>query len=444
MIDKLKYKLNKAIKYPFKWFIVGVFVFFGLFFTNEAILGNTIFSDNFELYNLGDLAPQGNWEAITGNWEVVDDKSFSGSQSAYFNGDDYGCVRKTAISSVLNGEIEYHFFPIASSSNWFSFHIYNNPWSQFTYTNFINGNLYIWDSGESETILIKENVSLNNWHSVKIEWSYAGNGVGKYRAKIDNENWSNYAEKWFPTGTEQFEFDSVKLWSNTEIYVDRIGEILECNDYLSFYICQNAGCCWYYSIWLHEYFCVPCPVGECGSGVFECQNCMTEETCNAEEYCYWFDDFCKYGTGVCGEGLELQFCENLSECENAGGYWYDDFCWLSAPATLSSWEDYYNEFGDYATPSAWISNMASTTGIFLGQIGGFLSVFEGNFDLMEAFEKGKNFGEVIPKARGYLAIFDNFLGDFPVSGFFAFLLIFMLAVGVFRIMRNLFQLLKFW
>jgi hypothetical protein len=112
--------------------------------------------------------------------------------------------------------------------------------------------------------------------------------------------------------------------------------------------------------------------------------------------------------------------------------------------SLTNWDDYYAEYGDYATATAWITNVASTTSLFLGQMGGFLSVFENNFDLMEAFERGKNFGGAIPLARGYLTIFNDFLGGLPIGEFFIFLIIFMLAVGVFRIMRNLFQMIKFW
>lgn len=217
-----------------------------------------------------------------------------------------------------------------------------------------------------------------------------------------------------------------------------------CGECVSWYPCQNVGCCWYYSVWLRENFCVSCPTGECASSFYECQNCLTQGTCEAEENCYWFNGLCKFGLGECGEGFDCQFCNTSSTCATANCYWFDNFCWLGEPPEVTSWFDYYSEYGDYPTSSAFVNQMASTTAIVFGSIGSFLAGFVEAFDTSEALAQGSNFGSAIPKMRGYLAIFNNFFGELPVAQAFLFLISFLLAVGLFRLIRNLITLFKFW
>ncbi|GAI03644.1 unnamed protein product, partial [marine sediment metagenome] len=123
---------------------------------------------------------------------------------------------------------------------------------------------------------------------------------------------------------------------------------------------------------------------------------------------------------------------------------FDDFCWLGEPPEVSSWLDYYSEYGDYPTSSAFVNQMASTTALVFGSIGSFLTGFVEAFDTSEALAQGSNFGSAIPKMRGYLAIINDFFGELPVAQAFLFLISFILAVGLFRLIRNLIALFKFW
>jgi hypothetical protein len=238
-----------------------------------------------------------------------------------------------------------------------------------------------------------------------------------------------------------------------EFWVDDIEGFNDCAIYSNYYNCEEAGCCWAYAsqYWqaFPEYseYCAPCPTGECGESLYDCPNCLTQETCEEWNFCYWYqpDEICKFGTGVCGEGINLQFCDTGEDCEGAGGYWYDDYCWLSAPPEIfTDWDTYYDLYGDYATASEWITGVASTSFGFFQNIGGFLTTFGDRFDLQEAYQKGKNFGKAIPLARGYLGLLNDFAGDLPIGEFFIFILVFMLAVGVYRLVRSLIQLVKFW
>lgn len=451
MTGKLSHRPNRAIKHPFKFLLLGVFIFFGLLFTNEAVLGATPFDDNFDTYTIGQtLDGQGNWTAGSNIWVVDGDfcrknkcvkQTFDSSQTIEKEGatttiGNWNWSGKLGSINRVNLPFEMRAYSSDVKLIWKILFYY---WTGSEFTDKI-----VLSSGPSDFVVLIDNPEIDNWYSFSCGWDLSSGDPDerKIRCKVDSGDFTSWLEPKDKLGTDVKKFTHNLYLLNDGI--DEIGEFESCGLYQSWLPCQNAGCCWYYFHLFYQNVCVECPTGECESGPDTCSNCLTEINCEAEDLCYWFEGICKFGTGSCGEGLELSFCENQEDCEIAGGYWYDDFCWLSAPVSLTSWEDYYTEYGDYATSSAWISNMASNTSLFLGQMGGFLAIFENNFDLREAFERGKNFGEAIPIARGYLKIFDDFLGGFPIGEFFTFLLIFMLAVGVFRIMRNLFQLIKFW
>ncbi|GAI00930.1 unnamed protein product, partial [marine sediment metagenome] len=210
--------------------------------------------------------------------------------------------------------------------------------------------------------------------------------------------------------------------------------------------CRDVGCYWHYDLYENYFYCAEYPTGECGAGPhwIKCQPCLSQETCEAVEDCYWQYGYCRFSFGECAGGLQCQFCAYQETCEAQGCYWYNNFCWISEPATTTSWVDYYTEYGDYPTSSAFVNQMASTTGVIFGSINSFLSGFVEAFDSQEALAYGQGFGSAVPKARGYLAIFNEFFGELPVAQIFLFLISFLLAVGLFRLIRNLITLFKFW
>ncbi len=221
-----------------------------------------------------------------------------------------------------------------------------------------------------------------------------------------------------------------------------------CDYYTNFTDCISAGCFWgYYTLFLGgpaTGYCVEAPTGECGSGYDDCQNCITQEDCEAEDFCFWYLDTCRYGETACA-GTSLQLCENQTDCETAGGYWYDEFCWYSPkPTYFITWEDWYAEHGNYATSTPFINSLASSTTGFFEFFGGFFSTFNNVFNIQDATERGKSLGSVVPLARGYLTIFNDFLGGFPISELFIFFLTFMLVIGVIRLFTRVLPMLKFW
>ncbi|GAI43778.1 unnamed protein product, partial [marine sediment metagenome] len=77
-------KLNPSVKELEIWLLkisFGVlFVVFGIFGVFSDVCGATIFTDDFETYDLGVLSGQGGWEDTSHKTDVVDTQKVSGGQ----------------------------------------------------------------------------------------------------------------------------------------------------------------------------------------------------------------------------------------------------------------------------------------------------------------------------------------------------------------------------
>jgi hypothetical protein len=466
----------RAIKTPLKLLCTGVFVIFGIFLTFSHISATTILEEDFESCSstYGYLG-QGNcgWAGAELDINKISTTTFrSGSQgggtylfdgqpaygnesskqgtstpiggvSFWIRGDEtMDAVCGDRVSFILreSGNDRIEILMIAKSS----------PCS-------ISRNLFsiYYKNSEGNYVLYKTDIPGGSFKRIVLFWNYE---TDKFRIGFENEGLSDWLDVYLPFETlnkvvfygyaTQNPYYPFNFYNASKYYFDDIEDVGYCNTFLNSFDCSVAGCVWHFwpfpGLVPEITFCSDIPTGDCGSGLFDCPNCLTQETCEAQT-CYWYQNLCTYTGANCGEGLLTQFCYNEGDCTTAGGYWYTNFCWPSPqPTNLLDWNDYYYENGDYATPTAWITGIASSTTGFFGTIGGFLSTFSENFNLTDAYEKGSTFGNAIPLARSYLGILDEFAGNLPFGDFFIFILIFTLAVGTFRVVRNITQLLKFW
>lgn len=463
-------KLNTGVKEfekgLLKFGLVALFFVLGLFGVFSDVFAG---SEDFESYATGtELIPDVDYWVDTlystpDNWAII-------KSSPIHTG-----VRSASLNEILSAGsygIQYYFWEnedlsVGSLDLWFRTNWVSGSGDGLGFTlgasstSILTGQLEIgYPLASHGQIKYRSNTSYfvlgtytgNTYFNLKMEWEVnEGATTSQIRYQLNDEGWTNWVGS--PVGEvgspNRVNFVYHRWLNQKHWYIDdfSIAEVCSsatCGVCGTYYTCQNVGCCWYYSTWLHKNYCVSCPTGECGSSFYECQNCLTQGTCEAEETCYWFNGLCKFGLGECGEGFDCQFCNTSSICATANCYWFDNFCWQFEPATTTSWFDYYSEYGDYPTSSAFVNQMASTTAIVFGSIGSFLAGFVEAFDTSEALAQGSNFGSAIPKMRGYLAIFNNFFGELPVAQAFLFLISFLLAVGLFRLIRNLIALFKFW
>ena len=292
----------------------------------------------------------------------------------------------------------------------------------------------------------------NTWFNLQAEWEIdEAETTGVVRYQLDSEGWTDWVDT---PNSGRFEPDALRFsyarWLNLKHwYIDDI-EIAgvcsadNCSGCEEWFECQVVGCCWFYQPWYPpplDNYCDVCE-GEC-SYPLNCGLCATETTCEATG-CFWTGDYCTQFEWECGGELACQFCATQETCEAEDCNWNElsGTCWYAAPTLPSSWSTYYDTHGGYETPSEFVNQLAQTTGETLAVVSGLFEGFLTSFNTADALAKGSALGNVIPKGRGYLKVFDGLFGHYPIGETFVFILIFMLAVGLFRIVRQLIALIK--
>ena len=452
---------NRAIKTPPIMFLTGVFVFLGVFLLITPIYAASIFEDDFESYvdgqNLNGQSIPGvvSWEGQTNSYKIQDVIPQAGVNGANAYG---GCEKVGGGPGGTDFIIRGHgtSTPTGKMIIWFrESDVVHNLDSFFLRDVDNSVNLVNIDIFDTRILIgysiIIDTIEADVWYPLIIEWRSSD---FKFRAGLSENNMSDWYDLPSELPPTLLVVDSYTDCAGIyrTFYFDSISSSLTvpCSSILNSFNCAVAGCVWHFwpfqgYLFPEINYCSDIPSGDCVTGFFDCPNCLTQETCEAQD-CYWFQGRCSFtGGATCGEGLLVQFCENEGDCTSAGGFWYSDFCWFEEkPDYLLIWGDYYEENGDYETSSVWISGIASsTTGVF-ENIGSFLSTFSKNFNLTDAYNKGLAFGSAIPLGRSYLGILNGFTGNLPFGELFIFTLIFVVAVGVFRIVGKLFQILKFW
>ncbi|MBE3095478.1 MAG: hypothetical protein IMZ52_10645 [Actinobacteria bacterium] len=429
-----------------------------------AVVGQT-FYDTFENYPIGNLDGQDNWFQYPGSathfGKVQNDYVFQGLKAGecFSGGEPFYSVWKSA-STTPTGTISLKFLildPTSSvgatilglraddgvgTSTGFAIKIeWNNDNKIY--------NAFAIDDYGIDWNLFYNDVATGTWQTLYFQWD---SGISKMKAGIGNvsSNWV-FTESVF-TDINSLYFSDCGF---VHFYFDNITEQSNCSIYSDLYNCQGNACCWFtYGNASTSPYCGNCQQTDCGVGQagFQCQPCGDQESCESVSGCYWFpminyppnEGRCKFGTRTC-DVYDKQFCENQSECEAVAGYWYSDYCWyVPRPNYFVNWDTYYAENGAYESSSAFTNNLASSTLGFLDNIGGLLFTFSQNFDLAEAKQQGSDLGSFVPMGIGYLSVFNELFGGYPIAQYFLFFIIFMVAIAVIKIVLKIFPALKFW
>jgi len=167
---------------------------------------------------------------------------------------------------------------------------------------------------------------------------------------------------------------------------------------------------------------------------------------------YILVDFIAYGSslGDCGSGDNCILCDLEGSCLSKGCLWTElpygeGYCSEDTSPiedeTSTLWINYYEDHSDYETSTVLFNSLAIMTQPFLSILSNWLDSFSDYFDLADAQEKGEDFGNAIPLARGYLTFFNSFFADFPISEALIIYLVVLISVIIFRIIRQIKKLL---
>ncbi len=435
----------RTIKHPFKTIVVGVFVLLGVMSANLA-LGATYFSDNFDTYNLGNLTGQGGWEIANTPAQIVDNKFVSSPQSVY----------------ITYQQIIRHLFGTALDEGVWKGKMYNEDTTTldfylrtdtsipacYAFVDAVAGKVYSDDPAHAVEILT--GLSFNNeWVDFQMAFR-ASDDKFKFCVEGTCSDWvvCRYLgeEQHFDT-LNKLNFKGCEGGKITKSWIDDI-EVKDlgcsadnCDLCENWFDCGAVGCCWFYN----PYYAITNYCGVCYEGCSwdSCGSCENQGECEGVG-CYWTGEYCSWVVSECGGELACQFCESQETCEAEDCHWssINQTCWYKAPTLPSDWSSYYDEHGGYEVPAGFVDDLAETTGKAFDTISSLFEGFAISFSNSDALARGTALGQTIPKARGYLKIFDGMFGHIPIGETFVFILIFMLEIGLFRTIRHLIQIVK--
>ncbi|GAH94206.1 unnamed protein product [marine sediment metagenome] len=287
-----------------KYFHVLILSLFLTVFLSSLAFGSSfIFIEDFDSYDLGYIAGQGDWTTCRGwiSGYVGNVDPYRGEKHLYLPLPPSNVCNERVGTQIASGTISF-FVKIPwpggvkntlQVGQWIS-STSTNP-SSFAQMRFIGGGDVKWtDSTGIHHFLCGTDA---NYTGINISWNATTNKV-KYDCLGNTSGWvdvSSYSAVDF----DYFNVIRVIVIEDgaATYYIDNIG--LECAIGQCF-VCQNltecwsAGCSWFYNSETYTSSCYE-PLGEMECGVFSnCQYCETQETCEAGFNCEWKD----YGFGT--------------------------------------------------------------------------------------------------------------------------------------------------
>jgi len=105
-------------------------------------------------------------------------------------------------------------------------------------------------------------------------------------------------------------------------------------------------------------------------------------------------------------------------------------------------DNYYLQHSNYSTSTGLFNNLAGSVGALIQSVGNSLSAFAGKFSLSDAQQTATMVATSISTIRTYSNNLNSFFGSLPVSQILFLYLIIFVAVIVFRLIKNLVNLIK--
>jgi len=105
-------------------------------------------------------------------------------------------------------------------------------------------------------------------------------------------------------------------------------------------------------------------------------------------------------------------------------------------------DDYYLQHSNYSTSTGLFNNLTNSVGALIENVGNSLSAFAGKFSLSDAQQTATLVASSISTIRTYSNNLNSFFGSLPVSQILFLYLIIFVAVIVFRLIKNLVNLIK--
>jgi len=467
--------------YKVFWFIIVLsLALLGWLFWDVKTAGAVaIFETGFDSLTPGDLDGQDGWTSPVSNTATVTSTEFfSSPYSAYLKSADMSKLG-TKIYGV--GEFSFRMLISSNGATTQEAQVGLSGNSALTHSDAPilvtckDDNCDAWGAqlngcfGSSYFTTVLGYVDLDTWHDYIIEFDSA---TDKYRVKIDDADFSIWGQCYSNAWTWMDSFWGVNYISQIEIYLDDMYEELptagiditapetETEQAQTFNITGDFDIMaedWDRLMILFEEWdaSTTCPE-------YESEDWWTEYDQGMFYYqsVPFFSDFFTSTTGEFSVTIDNLRTGNYNciRCyfiNETTGEFSDQLCQGYtlditdiAPETPTfylpflPWTDYYETSSDtFSTSTVLFQNMADALGPLVERMGEFILYVRDYFDASEAMEKGRELGQAIPKARGYLVTIDNFI-NLPLSSFVIFYFLTLAVVISYKIILTVIKLFK--
>lgn len=361
--------------------------------------------DNFDTYSDGACAGCGDWIVAAGcnDFEVDIAQNYNAPNS--FLGTTTNSSVWKEIATTSYAVYNAYFYASAAPSGWTHFDISEKDGGYAAYIGISITNKIVINH-ISTTTEIAATFTTDTWHKLSIEFDSLN---GYVRGRIDD------------TTAGWFQIPIDPAWT----YITRIG-------FFQNYIGSN--------VWWDQVETDDCTE--------TCTGCSTYTTClSMAPVCYFNFPAASCLPAVtdytCAADWFLQFCETEETCEAQGGYWQGGLCnaW-PLDVVITTWAQYYVANSEYATATAFVQSIASTTGPFYSFVRGLSLNFGSIFNASSAIAYGSSTGAVIPTLRGYMGLVNGFFADLPIAELFLFSLFLLFASIIWQVIKGLIGLIK--
>lgn len=259
--------------------------FVGLFLFPSEVLGEA--KENFDSYEANyNIDDEDDWTYIYGDHLQTKTAQYQSSPHSLRGADTSGSWNTTWAVGEDILELSFSYYQVSNSSDKTTIY-FNDGVSLVGIVEFEEGTGLIYAGNAGDISMGTQDYG--SWHTITCEFT-----VDQLRCKEDGEFgiWTNHSNDLPDNLNFDHNVADYDLYLDDFLINEAVCEIGSCWVCEVYETCIPAGCMWYYSIYLLESYCVepyePDP-DECG-GLYKCQFCMTQETCEAE-FCIWEDRF---------------------------------------------------------------------------------------------------------------------------------------------------------
>lgn len=459
----------------------GLFAGFLVLFAYSSVFAATLFSDDFETYSIGNINGQGDWVSNVSDYVVSTENPLNGTQGIKVISAS-GYLRKNVAEIQDDGSITFNIYldtiPNGSYTGLYSLLLKT---TDETLTEQPQTVIYC-AGGACEVQVFNHttgyvkyaDISIDEWHAIKLEWSLVENGTRISMDGLAPTAWdwrdSNFYGKILRGATSVIffgglgidYFDTFGAGTPPPDPVNIVSPVSGSTVNTEFTMTATySGASGYDRLMiLFEDWDASstCPTSTDPTYDYEYQNYF-----NYQSFPYFSPQFStSSGTttiavaDLTAHTFKCVRCYFINETSGATSLPQCPQYTLTVGTTIppsgqppsyyfpiQSWPAYYASSTDkWATSTALFSSWADTLQPMTLWIGNLALSFKEMFNASTSEAAGRQYGEAIPTARGYLSIVNNFFAGLPVGEIYIFYLLTALVVIVFKMISAIIHLIK--